>query len=165
MGNAILFYPPPPPPTHTHTHTHTHRWSPFLNERFCILIQISLKFVPKDPVVLIQVMAWCWTGDKPLSEPMVTQFTTPVHTLSSVNQFRTVQVRGFCYIHIQLCSLTRHFDRYQWLSNIQGSCCTWIMYKGMNLIVTETHIHHLSFESNELTNTHLIQYLPFMKTD
>ena len=51
----------------------------FMNEKFCILIQISLKFVPKGPIdnksALIQVMAWRRTGDKPLPEPMLTQFT------------------------------------------------------------------------------------------
>ena len=51
----------------------------FLNENDRILIQISLKFVPRSPIynkpVLIQAMAWCWTGNKPLHEPMLTQFT------------------------------------------------------------------------------------------
>ena len=51
----------------------------FMNEKFCISISISLKFVPKGPVdnktVLVQIMACCKTGDKPLSEPMLTQFT------------------------------------------------------------------------------------------
>ena len=50
-----------------------------MSEKFCILIQMSLKFVPKGPIdqksVLVQVMAWRRTGDKPLSEPMLTQFT------------------------------------------------------------------------------------------
>ena len=51
----------------------------FLNENGRISIQISLKFVPKSPTdnkpALVQVMAWCWIGDKPLPEPMMTQFT------------------------------------------------------------------------------------------
>ena len=51
----------------------------FLNEKFCILIRISLKFLPKGPIdnkqALVQVMAWHWIGDNPLSEPMLTQFT------------------------------------------------------------------------------------------
>ena len=50
-----------------------------LNEKFCILIKISLKFVPKGPIdnnpALVQVMAWRRVGDKPLSEPMLTRFT------------------------------------------------------------------------------------------
>ena len=51
----------------------------FINEKFCISIRISLKFVPKGPIdnnpALVKIMAWCRTGDKPLSEPMLTQFT------------------------------------------------------------------------------------------
>ena len=46
---------------------------------FSISIRISLKFVPKGLIdkmfALIQVMAWRLTGDKPLPEPMMTQFT------------------------------------------------------------------------------------------
>ena len=44
-----------------------------------VLIRISLKFVPKGPIdnksALVQVMAWRRTGDKPLPEPILTQFT------------------------------------------------------------------------------------------
>ena len=50
----------------------------FINEKFCILIRISLKCVPKSPIhnksALVQVMAWHRTGDKPLPESMLTQF-------------------------------------------------------------------------------------------
>ena len=49
----------------------------FVNEKFCILIRISLKFVPEGVIdhkpALVQVMAWCQTGDKPLPESMLTQ--------------------------------------------------------------------------------------------
>ena len=49
-----------------------------MNENFCILIQISLKFVPNGPIdnksALVQVMAWCRTGNKPLPEPKLTLF-------------------------------------------------------------------------------------------
>ena len=44
-----------------------------------ISICISPKFVPKGPVhnksTLVQVMAWRRTGDKPIPEPMLIQFT------------------------------------------------------------------------------------------
>ena len=47
----------------------------FLNESIWISIEISLKFVPKGPInnipALVQIMAWCRTGDKPLSETML----------------------------------------------------------------------------------------------
>ena len=50
-----------------------------MNEKFYILIPISLKFVPKSPIdnksALVQVMAWRQPGDKALPEPMLTQFT------------------------------------------------------------------------------------------
>ena len=51
----------------------------FLNENDRIPIQISLKFVPRSPIdnklALVQVMAWHRTGDKPLHETTLTQFT------------------------------------------------------------------------------------------
>ena len=51
----------------------------FINEKFCISIQISLKFVLRSPIenrsALVQVMAWRRKGDKPLPEQMLTQFT------------------------------------------------------------------------------------------
>ena len=44
----------------------------FLNENVWILSKISLKFVPKGPIntiqALVQIMAWCRSGNKPLSE-------------------------------------------------------------------------------------------------
>ena len=47
----------------------------FLNENVWILIEISMKFVPKGPInnisSLVQIMAWRRPGDKPLSEPMM----------------------------------------------------------------------------------------------
>ena len=50
-----------------------------LNENVWISIKTSLKFAPKGPIdnkqALAQVMAWRRTGDKPLSEPMLTRFT------------------------------------------------------------------------------------------
>ena len=42
----------------------------FMNEKFCKLIQISLKFVPKSPIdnksALVRVMTLCRTGNKTL---------------------------------------------------------------------------------------------------
>ena len=51
----------------------------FLNENVWIPIEISLKFIPKGSInnnpALFQIMAWHHPGDKPLSEPVLTQFT------------------------------------------------------------------------------------------
>ena len=50
----------------------------FVNEKLYILIKISLKFVLKGQIdnnsALVQIMAWRQSGDKPLSEPMLTEF-------------------------------------------------------------------------------------------
>ena len=44
-----------------------------MNEKFCISIRISLRFVPKGPIdnksALVQVMVCCRTGIKPSPEP------------------------------------------------------------------------------------------------
>ena len=53
------------------------RWI-FVNEKFCILVKISMKFVSKDQVnkpLLVHIMTWRRIGDKPLSQPMLTRFT------------------------------------------------------------------------------------------
>ena len=51
----------------------------FMNVKFCILIKTSPKFVLKVPIdkklSLVHIMAWSWTGGKPLSEPVLTWFT------------------------------------------------------------------------------------------
>ena len=54
----------------------------FLNENVWISINISLKFVPMDPInnipTLVQVMAWRRPGDKPLSELMMVRLPTHI---------------------------------------------------------------------------------------
>ena len=56
----------------------------FLKENVIILIKISLKFVPNGPIdntcitALVQIMAWRWPGDKPLSEPMMVILPTHI---------------------------------------------------------------------------------------
>ena len=55
----------------------------FLNENCCILIKISLKFVPMGLInnipALVQIMAWNQPGDKPLSEPMRVRLLTHIY--------------------------------------------------------------------------------------
>ena len=54
----------------------------FLNENVWILINISLKFVLRGPInnipALVQIMAWHWPGDKPLSEPIMVRLPTHI---------------------------------------------------------------------------------------
>ena len=50
-----------------------------MNEKLGILIQISVQFFSKGLIdnieALVQVMAWRRTGDKPVPEPVLIQFT------------------------------------------------------------------------------------------
>ena len=54
----------------------------FLNENVRISIKISLKFVRMGPInntpSLVQIMAWHWSGDKTLSEPMMVSLLTHI---------------------------------------------------------------------------------------
>ena len=54
----------------------------FFNENVWISIKISLKFVPKGPInnipALVQIMAWCHSGDKPLYEPKMVSLPTHI---------------------------------------------------------------------------------------
>ena len=54
----------------------------FLNENLWISRKISLKFIPKVPInniaALVQIMAWRRPGDKPLSEPMLSNSLTHI---------------------------------------------------------------------------------------
>ena len=76
----------------------------FMNKKFCSLILISLKFVPKHPIdnipALVEIMAWCQIGDKPLSEPMLTQFTDTYAALGGD------ELNGEIFIHWD--SITHH---------------------------------------------------------
>ena len=58
------------------------------NESVWIPITISLKFVPKGPInynsALVQVVAWHRTGEKPLPESMLTQFTALVNKITKI---------------------------------------------------------------------------------
>ena len=54
----------------------------FVNENVWILIKISLKFVPKGPIIsipsLVQIMVWRRPGAKPLPEPMMVSLRTHI---------------------------------------------------------------------------------------
>ena len=55
----------------------------FRNENIWISLKISPKFIPKiqvnDIPALVQIMAWCRPGDKPLPEPMMGSVSLLTH--------------------------------------------------------------------------------------
>ena len=58
----------------------------FLTENCCVLVKISLIFVPKGPVdnnlALVQIMAWLQTDDQPLSEPIISYLLMYMYCIS-----------------------------------------------------------------------------------
>ena len=76
----------------------------FLNESIWISIEISLKFVvPKGPIknipALVEIMAWCRTGDKPLSEPMLVCLLTHICVIRPQWVNETHGYGPFCRLH------------------------------------------------------------------
>ena len=73
----------------------------FLNENVWISIKISLQFVPLGPIVdipaLVQIMAWCRAGDKPLSEPMMVRLPTHICVNELNNSLLTV-CNKLCFV-------------------------------------------------------------------
>ena len=61
----------------------------FFNENTRMSIEISLKFIHKGSInsipALVQIMAWCRLGDRPLSEPMLV--CSPTHICDFRPQF------------------------------------------------------------------------------
>ena len=93
-----------------------------------ILIQMSLMFVPESPVVnkptLVQIMAWCRTGTKPLFEPMMHCEMNYMYSLfmdSCVTSHRWVNTlrprqngRHFCRRHFHVHFLEWKLSNFKW---------------------------------------------------
>ena len=76
-----------------------------MNEKFCILIRISLRFVLKVPFdtksALVQVMAWRQKGNKPLPKPMLAQFTNAyIRYSEDMIQYHNVIALTFHFLNV-----------------------------------------------------------------
>ena len=93
-----------------------------LNENVRISIKISLKFVPKGPInnnpALVQIMAWRWSGDKPLSEPMMVSLLTHTYVTRPqwVNVFKHSHSNNLWVDGIKMIAAEtkRHYDVITW---------------------------------------------------
>ena len=91
--------PPPnhPPPPFWQT---TFSNCIFLNENDGIPIQIAFNYAPRSPIdnkpALVQVMAWCRTGDKPLPVPMMTQFSLFRFDLFDLSTIKNIDETCYC---------------------------------------------------------------------
>ena len=86
----------------------------FLIEKVWILLKISLKFVPKIQInnipAMVQIMAWCRPGDKPLSGPMMVIYWRIYASVSLnelKNNFALVVSTGTTYVGLysQICHM------------------------------------------------------------
>ena len=87
----------------------------FLNKNTRITIEISLKFVHKDLInnmpALVQIMAWCRPGDKPLSEPMMVRL--PIYASLGLNEL--MKNEGCCIgMHHMSTALTLSDKTFTW---------------------------------------------------
>ena len=92
----------------------------FLKENVWIPNMISLTFVPKGPInnipSLVQIMAWRWPGDKPLSEPMMVRL--PTHICVTWPQWVKAPPHSHMYpmnfAHIWVANSGAKFMGYMW---------------------------------------------------
>ena len=121
----------------------------FLNENVWISIKISLKFVPDGLMnnipALVQIMAWCRSGNKPLFEPMMVCLPTHICvTLPEpmLTQFTDAYIRHWgrevnIWILWDFVQCEVRFDNFWWqqIEDLHYSCwkissnlpCLWSM--------------------------------------
>ena len=112
----------------------------FLNENDRILILISLKFGLRSPIdnksALVQIMVWHRTGDKPLTELMLTQFTdTYMWHLEDMRSFIYASSFCMCLIkvgiwiryHLDDIYMSRHWGWVTYMCKLIGSALFPIM--------------------------------------
>ena len=113
-----------------------------LSKAFCWMIKISLKFVPKGPInnnpALVQIMAWHWSGDKPLSEPMMVSLLTHIcvtrpqwvkglsYTIIPINQYKTIH-----RVYWIICPFANKVD-----------ICYWAYWKKIYVVSTIEFVLH-----------------------
>ena len=71
----------------------------FVNENVWISIRISLEFVPTGPInhipALVQILAWCRPGNKPLSEPMMISLPMHIYAPLGLNELIKPEEHAF----------------------------------------------------------------------
>ena len=94
-----------------------------MDEKFCILNRILLKFIPKGSIdnmsALVQVMVWCLTGDKPLPKVILISLTYVCGTRE--RWVKVMACRMFCENHdLYLCrpvTIYNHRNNLEWNFN------------------------------------------------
>ena len=100
----------------------------FLNENIRFFINTSLKFVPKGPIknipALVQIMAWGWPGNKPLSQQWW-QVYWPIYLSLGLNELTHIGLVAHMPMHqrtgwrlIQLIQFYHLFDTKPWTETL-----------------------------------------------
>ena len=108
-----------------------------LNKNVRISLKISLKFVPKarikDIPASVQIMAWCQSGDKPFSEPVMVSLLTHICITQWVNTLGPEQRDWiFCKQHFTAFPWTEIFV-FLWKSH-------WSLFPGRNPIKNKSDL-------------------------
>ena len=69
----------------------------FVKHKWFFLIEIALDFVSNEAInneiALVLIMAWCWSGDKPLYDPMMIYFVDEyMRQIASLKAFSVTKV-------------------------------------------------------------------------
>ena len=100
----------------------------FLNENVWIWIKISIKLIPGGPVsnipTLVQIMAWCRSGTKPLSELMMVSLLK--HICSTWPQWVKQQLPAL-HNEPQMCEKVKKFIAF-WPNWAWKSCWPWTIF-------------------------------------
>ena len=124
----------------------------FLNENVWIFNKISLKFVPEAPSntipALVQVMAWRWSGDKPLSQPMMVRW--PLHICINRVRYLVWNFKGYVwnctqkFAHTMSCNFYTTLKFYVWyiiiiINNQCWNIINWTLRNKLQWNLIEIH--------------------------
>ena len=129
----------------------------FLKEVIWISINILLKFVPEvwinNMPALVQIMAWCWSGNKSISEPMMVGLL--MHMCIPLPQWVKFKSTIHCYIAwypftmqilsmMQIPMLASEIEMETWLMwNLDVMNCFSLTYSTSNISQTFQEIYML----------------------
>ena len=113
-----------------------------LNENVWITIKNSLKFVPKGLInnipALVQIMAWCRPGDKPLSEPMLISLPTHICVTRPRWVNNNLPPHLYCWSLTDILKLLLVVWKYLNLVHVSNDVCSFIS----SLICSRDVIHY-----------------------
>ena len=126
----------------------------FFNENVWISIKISVKFVPKGPInnipALVEIMAWRWPGNKPLSEQMMVRLL--MHMCITRTQWvSTLRKTAFSSSFSSIRLIVIWFKFHYFFPKETNKKLHWLL---LSTGVEQTLKHYTNQWFNSLTNTY-----------